>query len=187
MKLHLGCGPCYIEGMFNVDLREDIKTDYCGSFFDLTDELHSQYIPDGSVELIWSCHMLEHLPYPMGVVRGLLIFYKWLIPGGVLRLAVPDLGLIVKYYVEKDPSMFLLGIHPAFPFYKTDSFAERFTFFMRAWRHTVVFDYDLLRVLLIDAGFKPENITRMKPGESRLGLWEHDRMELETLFVEAIK
>jgi len=185
MKLHVGCGPCYIEGMFNIDTMKRYKTDYCGSFFDLAKEGHPQYIPEDSVELIWSCHMLEHLPYPKGVTKGLLVFYKWLRHGGFLRLAVPDLELVAKYYVERDFKMF--GVHDYTYFYKPDSFAERFTFFMRAWRHTVIFDFDLLKSLLVDAGFKQENIIKMGPGESQTGAWPHDRMEIETLFLEAWK
>jgi len=185
MKLHVGCGPCYIKGMFNIDTLDNYKTDYCGSFFDLAKREHPQYISESSVELIWSCHMLEHLPYPKGVTKGLLVFYKWLKPRGILRLAVPDLELVARYYVEKDLKIF--RVHDYKYFYKPDSFAERFTFFMREWRHTVIFDFDLLKSLLVDAGFGSENIVKMKPGESRLDSWSHDRMEIETLFLEAQK
>ena len=187
MILHAGCGPCYIDGMFNVDVRTEYKTDYCGNIFDLTNPECKSYIAPNSVEMIWSCHMLEHLEYPHYVVSCLKAFHSWLIPDGLLRLAVPDLELIIKYYTEKDEKLLLLyGSQMDYAFYKPKSMAERVNFFVKGWEHKIAFDYTLLHELLDDAGFK--NIEKMEPYVSRwLGDWEYDRMEIETLFVEAEK
>lgn len=175
-KLHVGCGPCYLDGFYNVDLKEDVKTDFCGNLFDLT-------IDGGSVDLIWSCHMLEHLNYPDDVTACLNRFRKWLKPGGVLRLAVPDLRKVSEMYVRKDPNLFQLfrDVDPGY--YVKDSLAERFMFFCRGWEHTILFDFDLLSRLLREAGFR--DIKECRFGESRTGFWEHDRMEMESLYVEA--
>jgi len=186
MKLHVGCGPIYIPGMFNIDLREDCKTDYCGSLFDLTDSNHAQYIRPDSVDLIWSCHMLEHLEYPHGVVECLKTFNSWLKPNGLLRLSVPDLRLVTEYYVNRNPKLFTMYSGSVDEhLYKKDSASEMFTFFMRGWEHTVVFDFALLQDLMKDAGFR--NIQQMPFGKSRSGSWPHDRMPEESMQVEGTK
>ena len=179
MKLHLGCGPHYIEGMFNVDLRQDCRTDYCGSLFDLM-------IPEGSVELIWSCHMLEHLKYPDEVIRCLELCYSWLVEGGIIRLAVPDLELVANYYLNRDSNLFkMYGNAIDEHLYMKNSGAEVFSYFLRGWDHTIVFDFDLLSDLLSDARFK--NIEKMPFRQSKIGAFPHDRLEMESMFVEAEK
>lgn len=186
MKLHVGCGPHYIDGMFNIDLREDCKTNYRGDFFDLTSYNHPQYIANEGVELIWSCHMLEHLRYPDDVERCLKVFYRWLRQDGILRLAIPDLGLVAKYYIDKNPILFkIYGDSIDHYLYKQDSAAERFMFFMRGWEHTIVFDFELISSFLKDAGFR--DIKKMPFGKSAIGVWKHDRMKMESMFVECKK
>jgi predicted SAM-dependent methyltransferase len=178
-KLHLGCGPHYIEGMFNVDLRQDVKTDFCGSLFDM-------FIKNNSIDFIWSCHMLEHLEYPKGIVEALELCYKWLKTGGIIRLAVPDLALVAGHYFRNDDSLFKMYGHDIDEhLYKTHSRAEVFTYFMRGWEHKVVFDFELIQELLADAGFRW--IEKMPFRKSKLGEFEHDRFEKESMFVEAVK
>ena len=186
MKLHVGSGPCYIEGFYNIDKRIDVKTDYCGDVFDLADPSNPKHIKDGTVDFIWSCHFLEHLDYPDGVTLCLEVFYDWLVEGGLLRLAVPDLELIAWMYWHRDPRIFkLFGVMDKGKYHKEDSRAERFTFFARAWEHSMLFDFELLSWLLKDAGFK--NITKRNFGESKLGKWTFDRLEIESMYVEAEK
>jgi len=184
MKLHAGCGPRYIDGWFNVDLRKDVKTDYCGNILDLVYPENKFFIPDDSVDMIWACHFLEHLDYPDGVVLCLTTFYDWLKSGGRIRLAVPDLELVAGYYLNKDLKLFQL-FPEKWRYYKFDSAAERFMFFARGWEHTILFDFDLIKSLLEDAKFK--NIERCKFGESRTGVWNYDKLKLESLYVEGEK
>lgn len=184
--LHVGCGPCYIDGFYNIDKRTDVKTDYCGDVFDLADPSNPDYIEDGSITFIWSCHFLEHLEYPDGVTLCLEMFHDWLSEDGLLRLAVPDLELISEYYEKRDPKLFnLFGVMDKGKYHKENSRAERFQFFARAWEHSILFDFELLSWLLEDAGFK--NIKKVKFGESKLGKWNFDRLEIESMYVEAEK
>jgi predicted SAM-dependent methyltransferase len=165
MKIHAGCGPIYIDGFYNIDKRTDVKTDFCGSLFD---------VETVEADFIWSCHMLEHLEYPMGVVDCLALFYKWLKPGGGLRLALPDLELVANYYTQKKKNLYnIFGTTTDKHYFKKQSAAERFMFFMRGWEHTIIFDFDLIKELLEDAGFK--NIKKKEFNMSDFGKWEHDR------------
>ena len=186
MKLHVGCGPHYIPGMFNIDLRPEVKTDYCGDMFDLCFPSHPACIHRESASMIWSCHMLEHLSYPAGVCAALRVFNDWLKVGGLLRLAVPDLELVSGYYTHNDPTlMTMYGDTIDAELYKHHSRAERFMFFMRGWEHSIVFDFELLRELMIDAGFK--DVKRMPFRRSEIGYWPHDRMPEESMYVEGKK
>jgi len=90
-RLHLGCGAKYLPGFFHVDILNAPHVDHCGH----VDEL--AFIPDGTVELIYACHVLEHFGrYEVEPV--LREWYRVLAPGGVLRLAVPDFAAVVELY-----------------------------------------------------------------------------------------
>jgi SAM-dependent methyltransferase len=68
--------------------------------------------PDATFECAYASHMLEHLD--RGVAeRCLREVHRVLRPGGVLRLAVPDLDAVVGAYDPADPDQFLLGIYEA--------------------------------------------------------------------------
>lgn len=90
MKLHLGCGNAYLDGWVNIDLDSpvaDIKDDV----------LQLSLIPDDSCEIIYACHILEHLGRK-GYMDALSLWKTKLKKGGVLRLAVPDLQKVLKLY-----------------------------------------------------------------------------------------
>jgi SAM-dependent methyltransferase len=55
--------------------------------------------PAGSVDAIYSSHMLEHLE-PNDALFVLRECYRVLRPGGTLRIVVPDLKFIVRAYLE---------------------------------------------------------------------------------------
>ena len=67
--------------------------------------------PDRSVEVVYSSHMIEHLDRReagafLAEVRRVLR------PGGIVRLAAPDLGLLVKNYAaEGDADEFVSRTH----------------------------------------------------------------------------
>ncbi|MEQ8432521.1 MAG: methyltransferase domain-containing protein, partial [Roseovarius sp.] len=57
------------------------------------------FIPDGSVKLIYACHVLEHFGRRT-YKDALKEWYRVLEPGGVLRLAVPDFGAAARLYMS---------------------------------------------------------------------------------------
>lgn len=184
LAAHIGAGPIRCvstEGInwINVDQNPSPAVDIVA---DGQTYLEANFQTFG---VIWSCHMLEHLPYPRGVTQFLDACRYALIPGGILRLAVPDLQKVATAYVEKKDLSFIHGPEFKSYYYKSESRAERLHWFTHSWEHTITFDFALLEMLLRDAGFT--NIKKMKFGESQIPDWHYDRFESESLFCEATK
>lgn len=92
-KVHLGCGKKHLPGWFHVDALEFDHVDHVGRVEDLS------FIPDGSVSLIYACHVLEHFGRKT-YMDPLREWFRVLKPGGVLRLAVPDFAAAAKLYLS---------------------------------------------------------------------------------------
>tara|TARA_R110000824_G_scaffold9783_4_gene43265 strand:+ start:3435 stop:3962 length:528 start_codon:yes stop_codon:yes gene_type:complete len=91
MKLHLGCGGAYFDGWVNVDISNDTKADH------LDDVSTLETIDDGSCDLIYASHVLEHFGRNE-YEEVLRVWQKKLKDGGILRLAVPDIGSAFRWY-----------------------------------------------------------------------------------------
>jgi predicted SAM-dependent methyltransferase len=66
--------------------------------------------PSDTFDNIFSCHMLEHL-YRDDAVSCVREVYRVLKRGGVFRLIVPDLDLLVRRYDDKHPELMLQKIY----------------------------------------------------------------------------
>jgi predicted SAM-dependent methyltransferase len=176
-KLHCFCGPIYLDGWVNLDISDankvDIKADILQIHFD-----------ENTFDAIYGCHGLEHISYYQDTVECLSRFYKWLKPGGILRLAVPDLGLATEMYVDSGDLKSLYGGDFKGYYYK-DTPCERLNFFVKAWQHQMCYDIDLLEQLLQDAGFLI--IFDRRANESAIPNFTHDRFISESLYIESIK
>ena len=96
VKLNLGCYDRKIPGFVNVDIREDVAPDLLDDVFKL------ERVEDGTVDLIYACHVLEHADYKESD-HALRRWHKVLKNGGTLRLAVPDMEAhFAHYYYHKD-------------------------------------------------------------------------------------
>jgi hypothetical protein len=90
IKLNLGGGVVEIPGYMNIDHHNG-------------KEAYPLECADGSVEEIRASHILEHFSYyDTGRVLG--NWYSKLKPGGVLKIAVPDLKRICEKYMQGDSS-----------------------------------------------------------------------------------
>lgn len=94
MKVNIGCGAVYRKGFVNIDAFDDSVADIlmaaCNLDFD-----------DSSVEYIECSHVLEH----MGAVKGVYAlseFYRVLKPGGILRIATPDIEQAFQNFTWKE-------------------------------------------------------------------------------------
>ncbi|MEH6824336.1 MAG: methyltransferase domain-containing protein [Motiliproteus sp.] len=91
MKLHLGCGNRYIPGFVHIDAIDYPHIDHVETIDNLS------FLGDDSVDLIYTCHVLEHFKR-RDVVRVLQEWNRVLKPGGVLRISVPDFASLCKVY-----------------------------------------------------------------------------------------
>jgi SAM-dependent methyltransferase len=94
-KVNLACGSVYVSGDGWVNL------DYASFSRDVSQAnlLGRLPLPDNSAELVYSSHFLEHIPRDL-VKHFLGECLRLLKPGGVLRLAVPDLENLCRSYLS---------------------------------------------------------------------------------------
>lgn len=89
-RLHIGCGNRRLAGWINADAVAGVGD----VVFDLHDEL-----PRDTFAEIYGSHVLEHC-WPQDTPAILKRLHDSLLPGGTLRLSVPDLRLVVKNCVD---------------------------------------------------------------------------------------
>jgi predicted SAM-dependent methyltransferase len=90
--VNLGCGQQYRDGWVNIDfaprpphvIGHDLRTGIP--------------LPDGDVDVVYHSHVLEHFDKQAGE-RFLRECHRVLRPGGVIRIAVPDLERIARGYL----------------------------------------------------------------------------------------
>jgi predicted SAM-dependent methyltransferase len=135
-------------------------------YLDLTQPLP---YPDGAFEAAFGSHVLEHLTPDEGE-RLLLELHRVLRPGGILRIAVPDLDAVVASYSPDDADAFLFGLLQG---------RERSTSRHRHWWH---YNEQSLRAALESAGFVA--VTRRAFREGRCPDVERIDSRPESLFME---
>lgn len=142
-------------------------------------------LPDRSVEVLYSSHMLEHLDR-LEASRFLTEARRVLRSGGIMRVVVPDLDLLAKTYLTTaDADAFVEGTLLAFP--KPRSMADRVKLLLAGPRHHCwMYDGASLCKLLEGLGFVRAQImpagktTIADPGELDLTEKAH-----ESVYVEA--
>jgi predicted SAM-dependent methyltransferase len=85
IMLHIGCGNTRIEGFVNMDRCITATTDQVAEAWDL------DAFDDGSVEYIYTRHMLEHLSCAEAR-RALTAWRRALAADGILHVVVPDIA-----------------------------------------------------------------------------------------------
>ena len=159
-KLHLGAGPGSPPGWLSTDVTRSETVVY----LDATEEFP---IADRAFDYVFSEHMIEHMPWQSGLAM-LKECHRILKPGGTIRVATPDLAVLLGLYgAERDPrgERYIRWIVdrclPEPRAYKA-SFVINNAF--RSWGHQFLYDAELLEMALRDAGFA--GIRRCRYGES---------------------
>ena len=91
--VNLGCGPVAHPDWINVDIA---PRDPCVLEADFH---HSLPFPDGSIDAVYHSHVLEHLDRD-SAAQFLADNVRVLMPGGILRIAVPDLEALCRHYLD---------------------------------------------------------------------------------------
>lgn len=148
IKLNVGCGTDYKKGWINIDNNSDQNIDK--NKLDLNWDLRNPLpFDDNSVDFIFHEHFIEHLTVEEGqkIIKDLMRVLK---PGGVMRIATPDLVSIVNKYqnisIEDDPVIKKYSLE----FIKTR--AERINNSFRNWGHKWMYDFEELERRLKEAG-----------------------------------
>lgn len=158
VMLNVGCGTDYKQGWVNIDNNSDNNIEKLDLNWDLRNPLPYD---DSSVDFIFNEHFVEHLTVEESQI-AIRDFMRVLKPGGVLRIAMPNLEESVDNYInlpiDKDPTIKRFKLD----FIKTR--AERINMAFREWGHMWLYDWEELERRLQEAGCK--NIARQKHGKS---------------------
>ena len=161
-KLQIGAGPSKLDGWLLTDINT--KLHYPTLFLDATKTFP---VPASCFDYIFSEHMIEHVSHE-DAKRMLGECCRVLKPGGKIRIATPDLDVLLNLArAEKDDlairyiawitKMFLpAGTSPAPVFVINNAF--------RNWGHQFLYDEKLLCKTLADIGFLYPK--RVKLGQS---------------------
>ena len=136
-KLHLGAGSVHIAGWTNVDLFSDVRSDIYSSVLSLPFERES-------FDLIYACHVLEHLNRHL-ILSALTHWRDLLKEGGLLRLSVPNFKAICAHYCKTEDLGSITGLLYGGQKFHLDS-------------HNIVFDRKTLDESLNMVGFENDSV-----------------------------
>jgi predicted SAM-dependent methyltransferase len=140
--------------------------------------------PDSSAEAVYSSHMIEHLDR-REAQAFLAEVRRVLMPGGVVRLAAPDLARLVHGYVtDGNANEFIVATHMAQP--RPAGLLQRLSLALTGPRHHLwMYDGRSLSSLLLCAGF--EDVCVIPPGTTKIsdpGQLDLEERAAESVYVE---
>lgn len=191
-KLQVGAGFNVLDGWLCTDLQPRFDS---AVFLDATKPFPFE---DATFDYVYSEHMIEHIPWKDGMFM-LRECCRVLKPGGVIRVATPDMRVlldlysgpqqpIAQRYMHWITDRFLEGVPACKPqFVINNAFTN--------WGHRFLYDAEVLRMALQDSGFV--DVCQVASGESRhsqlCGLESHGKYieddaiaDFETMVFEAI-
>ena len=137
VQLHIGCGKRYIPGFIHIDLADFSHIDYKTDVSDLS------MFKDNSVDLIYTCHVLEYFDR-IQVKDVLKEWRRVLKPKGILRVAVPDFEALIKVYQQYGNLSLIIG--PLYGRWEIEG-SKKVVY------HRTVYDFESLKKVLESAGF----------------------------------
>lgn len=162
-RLHLGCGTNRFPGWIELDIERKAHPDV------IHDLRLGLPVVAGSISLIYSEHVFEHLDLP-DAERLMADCRRGLRPDGVMRIAMPDLSALVDRYRGDWQGQAWLQTGD----YAVASAAQMLNVALREWGHRYVYDFDDLAARLRTAEFT--SVERVEWGRSS----RPEMMRLET-------
>jgi predicted SAM-dependent methyltransferase len=190
-KLQIGCGYHILPGWLNTDFEKHPDA----VFLDATKRFP---FPDETFEYVFSEHMIEHITFEQGHFM-LVECYRVMKPGGVVRIATPNLAKFAELYSHEITPACQRYIDWALEF---NNFPRRpaarcfvVNNCLNGFGHRFVYDVETLKAALEDAGFREVSV--FVPRESaheplrnleRHGAQVGDENNLfETMVLEALR
>lgn len=143
LRLNLGCGPDVRAGWLNIDFMGEADL--------LVDLRRPLPLPDGSAELAYSEHTLEHLDHPTDAEAFLRECLRVLRPGGMVSIGVPDCEPAIVDYPAGDGwyERWATSFQP-----RLATRMERLNhLFRQEGEHRFAYDVETLLALLLGVGF----------------------------------
>lgn len=175
-RLNWGCGEHLAAGWINSDIKDQPGVDL------VADIRQGLQLESDSIDYAVSIHALPEFSYPE-LVPALEELRRVLVPGGTLRLALPDLRRGIEAYLGGEEGYF--KVDPE----EVSSPGGRFIVHMLWYGYSrSLFTADFALELLERAGF--EDVAECSHGQSASGIAEIvalDNREDESVFVEGRK
>ncbi len=160
-KLQLGSGPKLLDGWLNTDCSLFFRSK---CFLDVTRPFP---VKDQTFDYVFAEHLIEHLTYPQGFAM-LQECYRVLKPGGNLRVACPDLRIIVGLYAadktDAQKQYIKTMVDNSLPHLKIYKVSFVINNSVRNWGHQFIYDQETLAGAMESIGFA--KLTRFAPMES---------------------
>lgn len=175
-RLNWGCGEHPEPGWINSDIKD-------GPGIDVSCDIREGLpLEADTIDYAVSIHALPEIPYT-DIVGALRELRRVLKPGGVLRLALPDLDKGIQAYLSEDEDYFLIPDEDA------RAIGSKFIVQMIWYGYSrTLFTYDFTAELLRKAGFTQVTRSDFRTTASRFPeIVELDSREKESLYVEATK
>jgi predicted SAM-dependent methyltransferase len=186
-RLDLGCGLNIHPELINLDYFWRPGVDIC---WDITRGLP---FSDGRLRGVFSEHCLEHFELAAGfeILRDC---HRVLAVGGVLRVIVPDAGQYLATYAARAAG----AAEPKFPFESSLDFRGKTAHLLHVNRvfyqdrtsaagHRCMYDFELLRLILTEAGFQSVERATFRQGIDAALLVDSESRAIESLYVEAVR
>jgi len=176
-KLHLACGPNIVDGWDNLDILNNkgiIR-------HDLRKPLPYK---DGSVDLIFHEHFIEHLT-KLEAEAFLRDCYRVLKPGGAMRIGWPDLKRLLNAYMLRSKK-YIQYVEPYLEDHRyPHNWDESFSDLLFGWEHRYAYTAKHLTKVLESAGF--QTVKTKKQGQSDFDIALDFRKDPATTYLEVAK
>ena len=161
--LHIGCGANVLPGWLNTEFEE--RPPEGGIYLDATKPFP---LPAESFDLVFSEHMIEHVPVPAALAM-LRECHRVLKPGGRMRISTPRLDFLAELLLYPTDE------HRRYADFHYEVLSEEDSVhspagivndYHRLWGHQFVYDEPTFRQMLGDAGLV--SIERLPMNESSI-------------------
>jgi len=188
-KLNVGCFGDFYPTWINIDiqpLRPHLPPHIRFLQWDL--RMGLPYVGDPA-DLIRMSHLIEHLTLEEAH-RLLEAIYHILKPGGLVRISTPDGRIILSRYINHDMSFFNAIQPPEYIEAPTDGEKLSRLLFSGDYAHRALYNFEMLKDFLVQAGFEPEKIIPVSPGFSHSRVMQDETIDQHveiSVVVEAMK